>query len=327
MNIASAARTGLFYALAAVSTGAWANSYAIVDLNANVTPQAINDSGEVAGNGGGEGNGSKGKEYRGGRWHNLSPQSFVNAINGQGGVVGAARRDGLDEPVLWQPNKPMMVIPFPAHSINGGEARTLADDRTVVGVYWPSGQHCFAWTPHVGSVDVGSLPGQEGCIPFAGNNVGQFVGIADKNAFVWKAGVFTIIRHLNGFGGLPEPHAINNNGVAVGYMDPNLDGSDTHAFLWNGQTKDLDPQNQYRTSQAVSINDAGEVVGNASHTDFIWDGRPVRFDGTNVILLRDEVTNLGSWDLVSVSAINNLGQIVGFGSNGGHGGTFLLIPQ
>ncbi len=122
-------------------------------------------------------------------------------------------------------------------------------------------------------------------------------------------------------------NAINSLGVIVGQSDGTATGGLWHAVLWNAANNIQDlgvlPGGDY--SIAFGVNDSGVVVGygnistNAPHA-MVWTAAQGMQDLNNLI-----PANTG-WVLINANAINNVGQITGYGSVGGHNHGFLLTP-
>lgn len=151
---------------------------------------------------------------------------------------------------------------------------------------------------------LGALAGLE-MAPVAINDRGEIVGsgygagVAGR-AFLWRDGKLT---DLGRCGGYSKAVAINRFSEAVGSCGLRPDGKPDHAFLWrNGRAIDLGTLG-WSSSDAVAINDRGEIVGNrysgsAEHA-FLWRDGKMRDLGT-LGGTRSEAT-----------AINNGGEIVG----------------
>ncbi len=120
------------------------------------------------------------------------------------------------------------------------------------------------------------------------------------------------------------PLGINDSGQVVGYIS---DSIGYHPIEWDPITG-LDDLGDLRVGESSSygINESAQVVGH-SLTDvgvhaFIWDAQKGMRD-LNLLL-----TSGGSgWELVSANAINEQGQIVGYGTYNGVTHAFLLTPD
>ncbi len=119
--------------------------------------------------------------------------------------------------------------------------------------------------------------------------------------------------------------AINNNGTVVGYIDPS-DGRSPHAYAWNDMTglTDLTP-GMNSSGIAQSINDFDQIVGTAS----LNGGKtfPFLYQDGNLLNLSTLVGSpLVGWTDINPEAINDNGQIAGFGIFNGQQEAFLLTP-
>jgi probable HAF family extracellular repeat protein len=157
------------------------------------------------------------------------------------------------------------------------------------------------------------------------NNVGQVVGNVNDGglAFVWDS--TNGMQDLGTLGGGRGAEAINNIGQVVGYSYTS--GLNVHAFLWDSTNgmQDLGTISGYG-SVASGINDFGQVVGSLTTSgeepqhSFVWDSTNGMRD------LNDLIDSNSGWTLNSAKAINNKGQIVGYGNLNGQQRAFLLTP-
>jgi probable HAF family extracellular repeat protein len=79
------------------------------------------------------------------------------------------------------------------------------------------------------------------------------------------------------------------------------------------------------TSEAVDINNLGEVVGSAATAD-LSSSRAVLWRDGRAIDLSQRLAS-GGWTLVAAHSINDVGQIVGVGLRAGQRRAFVLTPQ
>ena len=123
------------------------------------------------------------------------------------------------------------------------------------------------------------------------NNVGQAVGVASGSVcpngcpVVWLGGTATVLGAVNGafaYG----PLAINDVGQVVGTVELSGTIKTFQAVAWNSGTPMLlaSPSSQYASTYAVSINDAGLVVGSATRAGNV-DSVPVEWNGTTPTVL------------------------------------------
>jgi probable HAF family extracellular repeat protein len=112
--------------------------------------------------------------------------------------------------------------------------------------------------------------------------------------------------------------AINNHGQVVG-MASTASGR-SRAFLWqNGVMTDLGSLREQGSSDAVDINDRGQVVGWSDGYPFLWQN--------GVMTDLNGLIPAGSgWLLQGAHAINRHGQIVGWGYYNDVPRPFLLAP-
>ena len=158
-----------------------------------------------------------------------------------------------------------------------------------------------------------------------------------------------------------EATAINDNGVIVGWS--RTTNGVTHAFSWDGAMHDLHTFGTSNSSSATAVNQNGMVIGYVSNQEpFLWtpsDGvitlhvpggytsaQPLGLNnrgdvvgvansgaGSAVLWTNGVMTDLQTviptspaWDLDGAYGINDSGQIVGYGKNGGLTKGFLLQP-
>ena len=248
-------------------------------------------------------------------------------------------------------------IPFNAFSLN--------DAGQVVGSthqHPAEGQRAMRWAAATGPQDVG--PGSVSDV----NNRGDMVGWSYSDDYVpWRqpaGGTRETLRLPDAERGAAE--AINENGAAVGFhpSGPRLEywapgqatsqrldtgRTQTYAFDINGRGQITGQAQDYkaylytpgegmlsldelkdRDTWAHALNDAGHVVGRA--TDDLDTDRGLAFLWTPELGMRDlnklVDTSAAGWTLNDAWAINEAGQIVGFGQYGGEHTRvpFLLTP-
>ena len=149
------------------------------------------------------------------------------------------------------------------------------------------------------------------------NDIGAITGWwqrknnGDRLAFVWQDRVMTNLGPIPG-GFTSEGHAINSRGDVTGWGKVQDFPMVAHAFVWNdGAMVDIDTLPGFESSTARGINDAMQVVGAAENPGkraFLWE------DGV-MMALNDLVPPDLGLDIKVASAINSVGQIIGYGED------------
>jgi probable HAF family extracellular repeat protein len=152
------------------------------------------------------------------------------------------------------------------------------------------------------------------------NNIGQVVGELSTNgrfhAYLYSNGVLTDLGTLPAHDG-SVAQGINDAGVVVGYSLLSNSNNPFGAFIYSNGVMRLLAENAY----AFDVNNRGEIVGQTSN-----DGAFIYSNG-RLQILNNLIRVDSGWYLVTAFAINDTGQIVGYGivNNQMHG--FLLTPQ
>ena len=130
------------------------------------------------------------------------------------------------------------------------------------------------------------------------------------HAFRWTNGTEVDLGNLAGD---TRPTAINDAGQVVGF-------SGSAAFLYtNGIMQNIGGFGGY--SVATGINNTGQIVGLSNQVPFVYDNNSLR----RLDLLIGQDSN--SWTALFPTAINDAGQIVGYGTNSaGQQHAILLTP-
>lgn len=289
-------------------------------------------------------------------------QSFGSDINDLGWVTGIADTDAGRRAFVWTPQGGMQDV----GSLGGGGLESIGthiNNRGQVAGWSKTGAgygtHAYVWSAGDGMQDLGEgaawalnnqgavvtggqllRPGEaaqalpSGFLAYTLNDKEQMAGIV-------KVGTGTHVAILDGgelkdLGALPSSrewayaHALNEHGdvAGVSILSPGVE----HAVVWRngGAATDLgDFAGGLDSSRALGINDAGFVVGYGT-TDgpglgwvraAIWNPEGVM---TN---LNDLIPSASGWALAEATAINEHGQIVGWGTNSlGQAHAFLLTP-
>lgn len=252
-----------------------------------------------------------------------SDYSVAMGINDAGQIAGISYSVNY-RAVLWQNGT---IIDLGTLSGTLSEAHGINRSGQVVGSsYAVGGTHAFVWE-NGSMTDLGTLhDGGASSVANAINDAGQIVGSGGSSAFLWEDGVMTDLGTLAGGPGISNANAINNAGQIVGLSYK--DDTTYHAVLWiNGVIFDLGdlPGGEDR-SKAVDINSQGQIVGmSSSELGF----RGVLWDGGSMTDLNDLIDPLSGWRIEGTNAINDRGQILGWGTgygpNGVLGGFSVLL--
>lgn len=288
---------------ASLGAAAMPSGWTITDLGAGLRPAHINNRGDILPGGmtvagiqlaitglnslgvasAFDVNGS-GKSYllQGGLLTELIGLGFADGINDAGQVVGNyfVPYDGRNSAALWQ---------------NGSSTPLVGVDVFR-----------YSWATDV-------------------NSTGDVAGAVAINSPYGAGEVVVAVRYSGATVtpmGLDGPtsyaFAINDDGVVVGRADTRW-GFASHAFMYReGVTTDLGTLGG-RNSQAFDINNAGQIIGSSAVSWMSNEESPFLYDHGRLLNLSllPEVQAAG-WDrLDAASSINDLGQIVGYGTRDG----------
>jgi probable HAF family extracellular repeat protein len=185
--------------------------------------------------------------------------------------------------------------------------------------------HAFLWSKSTGIQDLGTLGGKDS-LAFGINDAGQVVGRSTPTANNYHAFRWSSSEGMRDLGLLGADNSvafgINSAGDVAG-GSYKLGGIVGHAFLWTDTSgmQDLGTLGGGQR-QAQAINDSQQIVGfsylpgDSTQHAFLWTAANGMQD------LNDLIPSNSGWELTQATAINKLGQIVGYGS----GGAFLLTP-
>jgi probable HAF family extracellular repeat protein len=220
---------------------------------------------------------------------------FGTGINNRGQAVGWAENTVHDptcnppqtlqfEAVVWGPRGQVQILP-PYSTDPDGAATGINDRGQVIGI---SG--------------------------ICQNAVGNRSAI---HALLWQNGHPTDLGNLGGLA-WNTPMALNNRGQIVGFSD--MQGDDNganpnfHAFLWTspGPMQDLHTLTGDAISEALGINEAGQVVG-VSYAAGFANPRAFIYQNGRITDLNSVVQQDSPLYLQAAQEINNSGVIVGQG--------------
>ena len=265
--------------------------------------------------------------------------SFAYGINSSGSVAGSVfhQERGL-QAALWfgmaggqllfpppNPGDPDPLVVSIALGINGSSQVVGHFSTLNTGTQQLSPPRAFLWSSGSG-IGLGALPGEANAINSSGQVVGySFTPSGDPHAFLWSPGSgMQDLLTLPG-GTSSVAYGISDFGQIVG---SSTSSSGTRAFLWTSGTgmQDLmSPLLGFYEGVASGMNSRGQIVGclgRPCDSGFFWSSAW----GLQRLSWRPEVSATG-WTAVVPTAINNAGQIVGWGyptAGVVHG--FLLSP-
>jgi probable HAF family extracellular repeat protein len=148
----------------------------------------------------------------------------------------------------------------------------------------------------------------------------------ENHAFFWNG---TTMQDLGTLGRLDSfGTAINDTGSITGYVTGSLtpNAGSAHAFFWNGTTMQ-DIGTLFGFSYGRAINNLNQIVGSSDGGAFAPTSHAFYWDGVTMWDLNNQVPSLGGWtELTSALAINDAGQVAGYGILNGQVHAFLLTP-
>ena len=344
--------------LTSLCTGhAWADSsaanssnsstqYTITDLGSPsllTKPTAINDRGQIVGWSRYSDGTTRAFLWQHGKIAQLSviagdKASMASAINNKGQIVGtSSQAGGVGHAILWNHGTVINLGSIGSGELNGGSVQAINDSGQIIvnEVSYPNNsfaarlnlalQHHRVLLCTSNSVNNGRLLGPGIVTGIAINNSGAVVGYHFDNVehnlhgYLWKNGVTTDLGNF-------YPSGINASGVIVGTREVGMPPVPTAAIWKDSTLTPLSCPFAART-KGTAINDKGEIIGvtdlvadfDSPHSALLWR------NGTSVDL-GSSLHPKGEWTLLHPTAINNLGQIVGYGKHRGKIAAFLMTP-
>lgn len=304
--------------------------YSVVDLGKDVTPTAVNDQGDVVGFIAATGGPRHAFLYSGGTLKDLGTfngtSSEANAINNKGQVIGHYTINGERHPFLLHLTQLTDLFTTAAMV----KATGINDDGTILGqILYPT----TARTEHVvllreglvtdisqQGMDQGILNGNASSYGIALNALGEVIldqslcpGRDCTRHLFYSAGItremFSLFNSMD----------LNDKGQVVGSAPSRTNSFLTDGFIYDsGSVTVINAVATYRIDPR-SINNLGQVVGDAYGTPFIYS------NGT-MSDVRQMLPKDTPWAISQLHAINDRGQIIGTGSLEGEPHAFILEP-
>jgi probable HAF family extracellular repeat protein len=265
-----------------------ARGYALIDLGTLGGPSsqasAINGRGQVIGFSSGPAGANRAFLWTDGAMQDLGTlggaMSVADAVNDAGEVAGrSTTATGAWHAFVWR--KGVMhdlgpAVPFssaPVRLNNAGQAAWTAPVDSA------GHTHAFVWSGDDGPRDLGTLGGTSSAVA-AINDLGQVAGLADPGdqtsarVFLWTRGT---MQDLGNRGGLARVTGLNRRGQVTGTTLVLGAEPQEHAWIWDGQRMlDLGVLPGDDHSDAVAINDAGQIAGHCLNLGF-EGGHPFRW--------------------------------------------------
>jgi uncharacterized membrane protein len=254
-----------------------------------------------------------------------NPLAEAAGVSEGGLVAGWARNaSGATEAVRWTLGVPAFLGMLPGHV--GSFAQDLSDGGLVAG--WsvtPVGDPVAAvWTD--GAIQaIGPAPSWAFAVSETGDVAGhRWIGV-DKQGFRWRAGTLDVLPHLGV--GYVSAVGISPAGRIAGSAASPATGL-LHGVVWDQDLAVTDLGLFLGTfgTAATDTNDAGVTVGVALDAQgdvfaaLVWRGA-----GAEEL---DALVPPGSgWSLRDAQAVNERGEIVGFGLRAGTLRPFRLLPD
>jgi probable HAF family extracellular repeat protein len=266
-----------------------------------------------------------------------SSGSYANRINDSGQVVGGSGPDA----VVWTAPGVMQDIGSLKGPGGGSSARDINNNGEVVGgskIAGSTAYHAFSWQAGV-MTDLGAIGGWSGVatVATAINDYGQIVGEAKNgngasDPFLYSGGAMYDLGTLGGT--LGQACDINNSGQVVGYSQNSQGYYRAFLSVGGGPLQDLGTLGGNQ-ALAKAINSSGIIVGLAETGIVIPppvgpEYVPQAFisDGVGPMQnLNSLIDTASGWTITDATDINDLGQIVGYGTNlSGQSDYVLLTP-
>jgi uncharacterized membrane protein len=265
----------------------------------------------------------------------LSPNRSAQALTiaDDGTVAGRITTSQGSRGALWNPNGEMRWLePLRGHEDSAASA--VNSLGTAVGTSANTNGETFAVAWH-GARAASALSAAHATSSAAAdiNDDGAIVGHAEyevaplQRAMLWRVRGATTLPGLGA--GFDRAEAISSTGIVAGTsVDPSTD--EPHAVVWRaGRIEDLGAKLGERASAAHGVNRCGAVVGEVVADPIRGRTSAVVWFGGTATELDKMVSDGEGWTFVTARAINDAGEIVGYGYLQGRveATAYLLKPE
>ncbi len=240
----------------------------------------------------------------------------AQGINDAGQVVGGTAGQGF----VWSEAGGMQYL-------NWGEATAINEQGQVVGMrrVTENEYQAYVWQEGMGRTDIDTLGGNSYAYDI--NENGTVVGTAYTSGGVAHAYTWDPVlglTDLQTFGGdWAVGHAINDSGqvagTAYGFFGLHISSL---AVDWDEINGTYLLPTIEADSQGLDINRYGAIVGSSNEDNGPWHAALWHPDYG--LLDLNQMYTAEGWSLINAEAINDRGQIVGYGTKDGVGRAYLL---
>ena len=308
-----------------------AQTYHVAGLGGDGTnsyAHGINNQGQVVGHFLGS-SGARAFLFHSGNFSDLGTLGGVNqyalSINSAGKIVGFGNQSNAVRAFLFDNGTVTNLS-----SIGGSNTYAYGiNDLTQIVGYTETAGAIDAFLYQAGAVtNLGSLGGSN-TVAYCINSFGTVVGSSQDSAgnsyaFIWQSGVISNLNESiqsNTGWVLQEARSIDDGGRIVGWGL--LNGNERAFYYENGNVTDLGFSPASGSGYSLGMNRSNQVVG----TSLVGGvAHAVLWNSGTVIDLNAHVPTNSGWILREAKAINDYGQIVGWGSLNGEDKAFLLTP-
>lgn len=252
-------------------------------------------------------------------------------INRQGQVAGYYGDGPRIRGVIWNHGLVMELMALPNGSNAFAMPLAINDAGVAAGNSVLTNQSRAAfWSNGVITVLAG-LPGTGASWAQAINVWGNMAGAVNSNsigmsygrAVAWENGRVWDLGALAG-GNTSSANAMNDYGQTAGSSD-GLESSSRPFYFTEGQRVDIGLLPGMVRGSATAMNNLSQVVG--YNEDIRDNSRAFVYRGGLLQDLNALIPTNSGWTLYEATAINDRGQIAGYGQVAGHARAFLLTPQ